>query len=54
VDVFEADAYRRLAHIPTITGARTALFVPEIDRLFVAARANPGEPAAIWIFRPTP
>jgi DNA-binding beta-propeller fold protein YncE len=54
VDVFEADAYRRLAHIPTITGARTALFVPEIDRLFVAARANPGHSAAIWIFRPTP
>ena len=54
VDVFEADAYRRLAHIPTIAGARTALFVPEIDRLFVAARINPGEPAAIWIFRPTP
>ena len=56
VDVFEAqgDAYRRLAHIPTISGARTALFVPELDRLFVAARANPGEPAALWVFRPIP
>jgi hypothetical protein len=56
LDVFEAqgDAYRRSAHIPTISGARTALFVPELDRLFVAARANPGEPAALWVFRPIP
>ena len=56
LDVFEAqgDAYRRSAHIPTISGARTALFVPELDRLFVAARANPGEPAALWVFRPVP
>jgi DNA-binding beta-propeller fold protein YncE len=56
LDVFEAkgDAYRRSAHITTISGARTALFVPDLDRLFVAARASPGEPAAIWVFRPTP
>jgi YVTN family beta-propeller protein len=56
VDVFEPDegSYRRAARIPTISGARTSLFVPDIDRLFVAARANPGEPAAIWVFRPTP
>jgi len=56
LDVFEAngDAYRRSAHIPTVSGARTALFVPDLDRLFVAARAGPGEPAAIWVFRPTP
>ena len=56
LDVFEAqeNAYRRSAHIPTISGARTALFVPELDRLFVAARANPGEPAALWVFRPIP
>jgi len=56
LDVLEAigNSYRRVARVPTIAGARTALFVPEIDRLFVAARANPGEPAAIWVFRPTP
>jgi hypothetical protein len=56
LDVFEAqgDVYRRLAHIPTISGARTSLFIPEVDRLFVAARANSGEPAALWVFRPTP
>ena len=39
-DVLESDeqGYRRLAHVPTIPGARTALFVPELDRLFVAVR----------------
>ena len=46
--------YRQLAHVPTVPGARTSLFVPELDRLFVAVRANAGEPAAIWVFRPAP
>jgi DNA-binding beta-propeller fold protein YncE len=56
VDVFEAkgEVYRRIARIPTVSGARTALFVPELDRLLVAARASGNEPAAIWIFRPLP
>ena len=56
LDVFEAqgDGYRRSAHIPTIAGARTSLSIPELDRLFVAARANPGEPAALWVFHPAP
>jgi hypothetical protein len=56
LDVLEAkDAtYRRFARIPTVSGARTSLFVPELDRLFVAVRASSGEPAAIWMFRPMP
>jgi hypothetical protein len=56
VDVFGADAagYRRLAPVPTVSGARTSLFVPELDRLYVAARARSNEPAAIWVFRPAP
>ncbi|MBV8737223.1 MAG: hypothetical protein JO007_08195 [Alphaproteobacteria bacterium] len=56
VDVFAAEkaGYRRLARIPTVAGARTSLFVPELDRLFVAVRASSGEPAAIWVFRPAP
>ena len=54
VDVFAADAagYRRIARVPTVSGARTSLFVPELDRLFVAVRARWNEPAAIWVFRP--
>jgi DNA-binding beta-propeller fold protein YncE len=56
IDVLEAkgSAYRRIARIPTVRGARTSLFVPELDRLMVAVRASSLEPAAIWIFRPVP
>jgi hypothetical protein len=56
VDIFErrADRYVRLGHVPTASGARTSLFVPELDRLFVAVRATFREPAAIWVFRPAP
>ena len=56
IDVLEpvADGYARLAQMPTTSGARTSLFVPELDRLFVAARAGWSEPAAIRVFRPTP
>jgi DNA-binding beta-propeller fold protein YncE len=41
----------RLARINTSPGARTALFSPELDRLFIAARAASGEEAAVWVFR---
>src|SRR3569832_2485173 len=53
VDVFAtADtSYRHLARIPTSAGARTSLFVPELDRLLVAVRAGPAGPAAIWVFK---
>ena len=56
VDVFDArdGKYQRVAQIATMAGARTSLFVPELDRLFVAARATPQAPAAIWVFRPAP
>jgi DNA-binding beta-propeller fold protein YncE len=56
IDAFDTrqDPYQRIAHILTVTGARTALFAPELDRLFVAVRAGSGEQAAIWVFRPLP
>jgi DNA-binding beta-propeller fold protein YncE len=55
IDVFDAAAsYRRLTRIPTISGARTGLFIPALDLLAVAARASGGEPAAIWLYRPAP
>src|SRR5437763_10575977 len=48
VDIFDArgDGYRRIAHIATMAGARTGLFVPQLDLLFLAARATPSEPAS--------
>jgi hypothetical protein len=53
IDVIDGSGvYKRLARIPTVAGARTSLFVPELDRLFLAARASAGEFAAIWVYRP--
>jgi hypothetical protein len=45
VDVFEQReaGYGRLAEVPTVSGARTSLFVPELDRLHVAVRARSNE-----------
>lgn len=54
IDIFDAQTYERLSRIPTVSGARTSLFVPELDRLFLAVRAGGGNPAAIWVFGPAP
>ena len=58
VDVFDRDkdgGLRRLARIETSSGARTSLFVPQLDRLYVAARAGMiGGEARILVFRPQP
>jgi YVTN family beta-propeller protein len=53
IDVLDArDAgFVRLARIATVLGARTSLFVADADRLFVAARAQAGQGAAIWVYR---
>jgi hypothetical protein len=54
IDVFDAETYRRLARIPTVSGARTSFFAPELDRFILAVRASGREPAALWLFRPLP
>jgi hypothetical protein len=57
VDVFQSDeaGTRQLARVNTSSGARTSLFVPELDRLFVAARADRfGSQASILVLRPVP
>jgi hypothetical protein len=56
LDVVAADgaSYRQTAHIATAAGARTSLFVPELDRLLLAVPAKGDAAAAIWIFRPSP
>jgi DNA-binding beta-propeller fold protein YncE len=52
IDVIDvSSAYKRIARIPTVPGARTSLFVPELDRLFLAVRASRGEAAAVWVYR---
>jgi hypothetical protein len=47
----QGGAYKRVHRFKTITGARTALFIPERDLLVVAARAEGKEPAAVWVLR---
>ena len=52
---FDGGNYRRLPRVVTESGARTSLYVPELDRLFLAVRAGLlGSGASIQIFRPTP
>jgi YVTN family beta-propeller protein len=54
IDVRDArDAgFARVGRIATVPGARTSLFVADADRLFVAVRAQGGQAAAIWVYRP--
>ena len=55
VDTFRAveGVYRKIGATTTSGGARTSLFVAEIDRLFVAQRAGLlGTTAAVLVFRP--
>jgi hypothetical protein len=56
IDVLErrGAGYERIGRVPTASGGRTSLLLPEADRLFVAVRASGQEPAAVWVFRPAP
>jgi hypothetical protein len=48
----EGDDFRELGRIPTVSGARTSFWSPDLDRLFLAVRARGREPAAVWVYRP--
>jgi len=54
VEIFahEGSAYHSVGKLATASGARTSLFVPELDRLYLAVRAQRNEPATIWVLRP--
>lgn len=53
VDVFSrAGGLKRIDRTKTSRGARTGLYSPDTDRLYVAARANGSTPTAILVFRP--
>jgi hypothetical protein len=56
VAVFHRDSvWRPVGSVRTASGARTSLFVPQLDRLFVAERAGLlGSEAAIRVYRPLP
>lgn len=48
----DADQYKELARIATVKGARTSLFSPELDRLYLAVRRQGSTPAMIEVFEP--
>ena len=52
VDVFEAGPGRvnRLTHLATAGGARTSLFVPEQNRLYLAVPHRGAQPAEVRIY----
>jgi hypothetical protein len=56
IDVFDLTGagYPRIDRVATAAGARTSLFVPERDRLYLAVRAGGAEQASVWVFRPLP
>jgi len=48
----DGDHYKELARIPTVKGARTSFFSPELDRFFLAVRRQGSQSAAIQVFVP--
>jgi YVTN family beta-propeller protein len=46
----DADHYKEIAKIATVTGARTGLFSPELSRLFVAVRKQGSQSAEIRVY----
>lgn len=55
ISVFEQqtpDQYKEIARIPTVKGARTSFFSPELGRLYLAVRRQGSQPASIQVFEP--
>jgi hypothetical protein len=46
----DADHYDQVAKVPTGVGARISLFVPELNRLFVAVPRRGRQDAEILVF----
>lgn len=46
----DANTYQEIAKIPTAQGGRTSLFVPQLDRLYVAIPDYTGDGAKIQVF----
>src|SRR5207244_9939426 len=53
-DQRDADHYPLIAKIPSVPGASTSFFVPELNRLYVPATPYAGQPAAIQVFEVQP
>lgn len=54
ISVFEqqdADHYKETARIPTVKGARTSFFSPDLGRIYLAVRRQGSSPAMIQVFQ---
>jgi hypothetical protein len=49
-----ADNYQIIATVPTKPGAKTARFVPELNKFYVGVPAKDGQPAQILVFDVAP
>ena len=47
----DADHYQVMARIPTASGARTSLFVPALNRLYLAVPHRDSQPAEIRVYQ---
>ena len=46
----DPDHYKQIARLPTVNGARTSFFSPDLRQLFVAVRQQGSGPAAIRVY----
>jgi len=53
-DQRDADHYPLIAKIPSVPGASTSFFAPELNRLYVPATPYAGQPAAVQVFEVQP
>jgi DNA-binding beta-propeller fold protein YncE len=44
------NVFKQILHLPTRSGARTSLLVPELNRFVLASRADSGKPAELIIY----
>jgi hypothetical protein len=49
-----ADDYKLIATVPTKPGAKTARFVPELNKYYVGVPAKDGQPAEILVYDVAP
>jgi YVTN family beta-propeller protein len=50
----DADHYALVTKMPSSPGARTSLFVPELNRFYIAAPSNAGKPAKVLVYEAQP
>ncbi len=53
IDVFQnqdANRFTRIAHVASAAGARTSLFIPDLNRLYLAVPHRGAQKASIWVY----